>query len=112
MAKAATSAIRKTAASYRHPRVGEKRQSRKPLRIDKLPAEVKAVIIESRATGMTWQETAEAASVKAGQRLSHTTVQRWYDLRVEQPQNGIGVIAPLLREIIDLLKSRLPAVSQ
>jgi hypothetical protein len=108
MSKAAKSKM----AGYRHPRVGEKRQSRKPLRIDKLPAEVKSTIIDARANGMTWKETAHAASAKAGCTLPPTTVHRWYDLRVAQPQNGIGVIAPLLREIIDLLKSRLPAVSQ
>lgn len=112
MTKGVTSTSGKTAASYRRPRTGEQRKHRMPLRIDRLSAEVKAVIVESRASGMTWLKTAEAASAKAGQRLSHTTVQRWYDLRVEQPQNDASAIVPLLREIVDLLKSRLPAVSQ
>lgn len=95
---------------YRNPRVGEKRKHRKPLRIDRLSAEVKATIIAARHDGMTWEQTAIAASAKAGMRLPHSTVQRWYDLRVEQANNGIGAIVPLLREIIDTLKSRLPAV--
>jgi hypothetical protein len=95
---------------YRHPRVGEKRQSRQPLRIDKLPAEVKSAIIAARAEGKTWKETAQAASAVAGMNLPTSMVQRWYDLRIEQPQNDASVIASLLREIIDLLKSRLPAV--
>ncbi|MFL6313886.1 MAG: hypothetical protein ACJ71W_17450 [Terriglobales bacterium] len=82
-----------------------------PLRIDKLPAEVKSAIIDARAEGRTWKETAHAASAIAGCTLHASMVQRWYDLRIEQPQNDASAIAPLLREIIDLLKSRLPAVN-
>jgi hypothetical protein len=96
--------------AYRRPRVGEKRKHRKPLRIDRLSAEVKGTIIAARRDGMTWEQTALAASAKAGIHLSHSTVQRWYDLRVEQSRHD-AAIAPLLREIIDLLKSRLPAVT-
>jgi hypothetical protein len=97
---------------YRKPRTGEKRAHRMPLRIDGFPADVKAVIVESRAAGLSWSKTAEAASAKAGKHLAATTVQRWHDLRIEQPQNNVSAIVPLLREIIDLLRSRLPAVSQ
>jgi hypothetical protein len=106
-----TRAAKSKKAGYRHPRIGEKRQSRKPLRIDRLPAEVKSAIIDARAEGRTWKETAHAASVIAGCTLPPTTVQRWYDLRIEQPQRDVPAITPLLREIIDLLKSRLPAVN-
>jgi hypothetical protein len=114
MNKGVTSAIGKPKhrPGYRAPRVGEPRRHRMPLRLDKCSPEVKAVIVESRASGMTWLKTAEAASAKAGQRLSPTTVQRWYDLRIEQPQSEVSSIVPLLREIIDLLKSRLPAVKE
>jgi hypothetical protein len=72
---------------------------------------VKDEIVTARAEKKTWKETAQAASAKAGRTLPVTTVQRWYDIRVEQPQNDAAALAPLLREIIDLLKSRLPAVS-
>lgn len=112
MSKGVTSAVGKAEEGYRKPRIGEKRTHRMPLRIDRLPAEVKAVIVESRAAGLSWIKTAEAASAKAGQHLAPTTVQRWHDLRIEQPQSTVAAIVPLLREIIDLLKSRLPAVSQ
>jgi hypothetical protein len=94
---------------YRAPRTGERRKHRKPLRIDRLPAQVKSTIIEARAAGETWKNTAAMASAASGLRLSPSVVQRWHDLRVEQPRNT-GDIAPLLREILDLLKSRLPAV--
>ncbi|HWF02271.1 MAG TPA: hypothetical protein VHA06_01215 [Candidatus Angelobacter sp.] len=95
----------------RHPRIGEKRKHRKPLRIDSLTADVKETIVAARCAGMTWAKTAEVASAKAGVRLSHSSVQRWHDLRIEQPLKDAGDVAPLLREIIALLKSRLPAVN-
>jgi hypothetical protein len=96
---------------YRHPRVGEKRQSRQPLRIDKLPAEVKSAIIDARADGMTWKEAADAASAKAGLRLSPTTVSRWYDLRVEQPRREDTATETSQLKIITLLESILAAVN-
>jgi transcriptional regulator with XRE-family HTH domain len=88
---------------YRSPRTGEKRQHRMPLRIDRLPAEVKDAIIDARAAGQTWRQAAEAASTKAGQRLSTSLVQRWYDLRVEQPSKDAiskDKIVSLLEEIL------------
>lgn len=95
-------------SAYRHPRTGQRRASRRPLWIDRLPQEVRDVIVAARAEGKTWKQTAQLASEKSRCTLPVTTLQRWYDLRIEQQSN----IAPLLREIIDLLKSRLPAVSQ
>jgi hypothetical protein len=111
MTKGVTAAIGKTEASYRHPRIGEKRQSRKPLRIDKLPAEVKSAIIDARAEGRTWKETAHAASVIAGCTLPPTTVQRWYDLRIEQPRREDIATETSQLKIINLLESILAAVT-
>jgi|SRR5579885_2835992 hypothetical protein len=76
-------------AGYRRPRAGEKRAVLQPLRIDKLSAKVREVILASRAAGKTWQETALAASAEAGETLHDTTVRRWYDLRVEQVQKEV-----------------------
>jgi hypothetical protein len=73
---------------------------------------VKNSIIASRAEGKTWEEIARVASAIAYKRIPKETARRWYDLRIDQPQHDASAISPLLREIIDLLKSRLPAVSQ
>jgi hypothetical protein len=95
---------------YRPPRTGERRKCRMPLWIDKLPKEVRDEIIASREAGKTWKETAQIASAKAGRALPVTTMQRWYDLRIDQPKNDAAGIGASLREIIDLLKSILAAV--
>lgn len=92
---------------YRQPRTGEPRKHRHPLRIDRLPEAVKEVIIAARAAGETWKRIAEMASAAAGISLPRTTIQRWYDLRIEQQSTGAA-----LREIIALLKSILQAVSR
>ncbi len=73
---------------YRRPRTGEKRRTRQPLKVDKLPQEVREAIQKARAAGATWAETAEAAA-KVAARLkisfpSEDAVRRWYDLRIEQ----------------------------
>lgn len=94
---------------YRAPRTGEKRKRRVHLRMDRLPPEVKDVIIEARRVGLTWKETARAASSKAGIHLAASTVQRWYDLRVEQPGNDASR-AELQKQIIALLEETLKAV--
>lgn len=90
---------------YFHPRTGEKRKHIQPLRIDRLGSAVKDAIIAARASGEAWARVAEMASAAAGQKLSRTSVQRWYDLRIEQQSTGAA-----LREIIELLKSILKAV--
>jgi hypothetical protein len=60
------------------PLTGEKRKTRQPLRIDKLPEEVRTEIQQRRAKGETWDEIADAT------KLPPTTLKRWYDIRVEQ----------------------------
>jgi|SRR5581483_1068171 hypothetical protein len=74
---------------YRRPRTGEARKVRQPLRIDSLPQEVRDEILAARAAGKTWEETAERASQKAGERLPVMTVHRWYDLRVDQVRREV-----------------------
>jgi hypothetical protein len=98
-----------SAAKYRHPRTGEKRRRRHPLLIDRLSQDVKDVIVAARAAGETWKHTAEMASAAAGKRLSQTSVQRWYDLRIEQPEREAAIP---LRRIVALLEDILSAVRQ
>jgi len=93
-------------STYRHPRSGEARKHRKPLSIDRLPATVKDAIIGARAAGETWKETARIASACAGMTLAPSTLQRWFDLRVQQP----GEAVVLLRTIVRLLENILAEV--
>jgi len=93
--------------AYRHPGTGDARKSRKPLRIDRLPQTVKDFIISAHEAGESWKRIEEMASAAAGIHLSHSTLHRWYDLRIEQQTNTAA-----LREIISLLKKILKAVSQ
>ncbi|HKW74852.1 MAG TPA: hypothetical protein VJN64_04945 [Terriglobales bacterium] len=92
------------------PRTGEPRRQRKPLRIDRLPQSVKDVIVAARESGETWVHTAQLASAAAGIRLSPTTVQRWHDLRIEQPRKEEGSVSALLRRTIKLLEDIREAV--
>lgn len=90
---------------YRHPRTGEKRKQQQPLRIDRTSQDVKDLIVQARAAGETWANISDIASAASGIRLPRTTLQRWYDLRVEQRP-----ISHTLQEIISLLKSILEAL--
>ena len=94
---------------YRPPRTGERRKTRQPLWIDRLPKEVGDEIVAARGAGKTWKDTAQAASQKAGQPLPAETVRRWHDLRVEQPAREAAAPGAALREIIGLLKEILSA---
>jgi hypothetical protein len=78
-----------------------------PLRFDRLPRDVKECIIAAREAGETWKRIEEMASAAAGIHLPSSSLQRWYDLRVEQQSPGAA-----LREIIALLNSILKAVSK
>ena len=83
-----------------HPKTGERRRKRQPLRLDRLPLALLDRIRAERAQGRTWDEIERASpqwpeweqaapEVLAGfpgRRLPHTNVQRWHDLRVEQLQ--------------------------
>jgi hypothetical protein len=60
---------------------------------------VRDEILALRAQGKTWEEI-ESASVKfAGQRLPHTSLHRWYDLRVEQVQREVLAQAERARQL-------------
>jgi hypothetical protein len=90
---------------YRHPRSGEPRRQRKPLRIDRLAQDVRETIVAARETGKTWQQISSVASAKAGEYLAPSTIQRWHDLRVEQQKPSA-----MLRRIVELLEGILEAV--
>lgn len=82
----------------RKARTGERRLVRQPLKIDKLPLELRDRIQEERAAGKTWAEIEDASprfpewndispEVQAlfpDRRLPGRTLLRWWDLRVEQ----------------------------
>jgi hypothetical protein len=81
-----------------HPKTGERRRARHPLRFDCLPQAILERIRSARAANRTWAEiecdspywqeweqaSQEALAAFPGRRLPHTSLQRWYDLRVEQ----------------------------
>jgi hypothetical protein len=85
------------------PGTGEKRKTRQPLKLDRLPREVHEEILAARAEGKTWSEIedlsrefvpwSELAPALAlqypGRKLPRTTLQRWYDLRVEQVRKEV-----------------------
>ncbi len=97
--------------SKRHPLKGEKRSKNQPLKIDRLPVEVRdAIQFLKNVMGKTWQEIEELSSLPYNPKwktegggfvhweelptpvlelfrdlkLPHTNLHRWYDLRVSQ----------------------------
>lgn len=88
---------------YVRPRKGEKRQQDKPLKVDRLPAEVRDAIQKARVAGRTWAETTEAAAAAAAKLKvappSEGAVRRWYDQRIEQVQKEVMANAALARGI-------------
>ncbi len=99
------------ASTKRRPATGEKRKTNQPLKIDRLPAEVRdAIQLLKNGRGKTWQEIEELSALpyngewqtKGGGfvdwdnlptavlelfpelRLPHSNLHRWYDLRVSQ----------------------------
>jgi hypothetical protein len=81
------------------PKTGDKRATRKPLTIDRLPDEVKARLVAAReqewksweaieADSPAWKEwdkaSPEAQKLFPGRKIPHSNAQRWYDIRVEQ----------------------------
>jgi len=116
---------RKTA---RRARTGDKRKANQPLKIDRLPGEVQARILELRnREGKTWQEIEDlsAEPLASGEhphargfidwqslalsvlelfpemRLPHTTLHRWYDLRVAQVQRDVLVRSKQAQKIAE-----------
>jgi len=74
----------KTGERRPRPRTGEKRQVRQPLAIDRLPQEVRDRIVALRAEGKGWEQIEGMSYGFAGRRLPHSSLHRWYDIRVEQ----------------------------
>jgi hypothetical protein len=92
------------------PRTGEKRAVRQPLKIDRLPIEVRDAILQLRDRGKPWAEIEEISALKYSKdwasgrggfvnweelspavaalfsvrKLPKSNLQRWYDIRVSQ----------------------------
>lgn len=105
------------------PKTGEKREVRQPLKMDRLPQELLDRVMKERADGRTWEEIEELSprfeewgKVKEsdvavyelfpGGRIPHTTLQRWYDLRVEQVKREVLADQTRAREIAALFAGK------
>lgn len=102
------------------PKTGEKRRTRQPLKMDKLPMELLDRVMQERAAGRTWTEIEEMSprfeewkkteeSIRAqfpGLKLPHTTLTRWYDLRVEQVKKEVLANQVRAREIAALFAGK------
>ncbi len=94
------------------PKTGQKRITRQPFKIDRLPMEMRERIQRERASGLTWQEIedlspqlgewekvpAEVQAKFPGRKLPVSTLQRWYDVRVEQIKKEVLEEAAKARE--------------
>jgi hypothetical protein len=102
------------------PKTGEKRKTRQPLKIDKLPVEMRDAIQQLRAEGKTWQEIEEASvSFKGWDKLSlpvlelfpdmkipRSSLHRWYDLRVEQAAKEVLADTERARQFANVFAGR------
>jgi hypothetical protein len=102
------------------PKTGEKRRTRQPLKMDKLPAELLDRVIAERAAGRTWEEMEELSprfeewdktseAIRAqfpGLRLPRVTLQRWYDIRVEQVKREMLADQVRAREIAAMFSNK------
>jgi len=83
----------------RRPRTGERRRWRRPLKADLLPAEARTFVQDARAGRCvcakraahfhTWMELEELSPQFAGQKISHSALHRWYDIRIEQVEREV-----------------------
>jgi hypothetical protein len=109
------------------PKTGEKRRTRQPLKMDKLPMELLDRVMKERAAGRTWLEIEElsprfeewgkveqtnkeawllAFRLFPGGHIPHTTLMRWYDLRVEQVKKEVLASQVRAREIAALFAGK------
>jgi len=100
---------------------------RQPLKMDKVPQLLLDRVMQERAAGRTWMEIEElspkfeewgkveqgnkdeyllAFKLFPGGRIPHTTLQRWYDLRVEQVKNEVLANQVRAREIAALFAGK------
>ena len=68
------------------PLTGEPRKTRQPFFINTLPRPTRERIRELRAEGKTWKEIEELSPTFSPKRLPHSTLQRWFDVNVEQKE--------------------------
>jgi hypothetical protein len=102
-------------------KIGEKPQVRQPVKIDKLPTDFHQRIQEKRSAGWTWAEIesdsqtwndlwkkvdAKTAALFPGEKLPHSNLSRWYDLRVEQVKQEVMAKAQRAREFAEAFASR------
>jgi hypothetical protein len=101
-------------------KTGQKPLVRQPLKMDKLPMELLDRVMKERAAGRTWSEIEELSSrfeewektspeIRAQfprLNLPHTTLTRWYDLRVEQVKQEVLASQVRAREIAALFAGK------
>lgn len=103
------------------PRTGERREVRQPLKIDRLPQAMRDQVLKLRAQeGLTWEQIEERSPKLDGweemppkllalfpaRRLPHSSLQRWYDLRIEQVQKEILAETERARELAAAFAAR------
>jgi len=115
-------------ASKPRPRTGDKRKANQPLKIDKLPVEVRDAVLYLRNQGLkTWMEIEELSALKyepkwkgtlggfvdwnslplhllelfPDMRLPHTSIHRWYDLRFDQVRREVTQRSDAARKIAE-----------
>jgi hypothetical protein len=109
-------------STAKRPRTGERRQVNQPLKIDRLtPSIHNAILVMRNQLGKTWEEieALSAAPMDKGgfvdwktlpasvqkqfpdHRIPHTTLHRWYDLRVSQVRRDVEQRSLVAREVAE-----------
>src|SRR6266404_4441405 len=109
-------------ARKQRPRTGEKRETRQPFAIDKLPSAWRDKIIGWRAKWLTWEQIEEETknlewakleeaepelvlSHFADKRIPHSTLHRWYDVQIEQKLEEIEAERKASQAIVEKFAS-------
>jgi hypothetical protein len=79
---------------------------RQHFRLDKLPQAVRETILKARAAGQTWEQTAAAATLAAGELIAVSVCHRWYDVQVEQAQREVMARVERARELAAAFAAR------
>ncbi|HLJ87746.1 MAG TPA: hypothetical protein VKZ53_13050 [Candidatus Angelobacter sp.] len=104
----------------KRPHTGEKRKTQQPLKIDRLPVELRDRIQAERVAGRTWDEieqlspdfkewgkvAAEVLALFPDKRLPQVSLHRWYDLRVSQVKAEVLARAQAAREFANAFAVR------